>query len=307
MYCRNCGNQVDGSIEECNICGQNIHRGQNYCPVCGHFCIPGDTTCIQCKSPLTENVKLSVTINKPADNQTSPIPDVNINPNANTSGHSTVVPPVEPQISAQTQQSATTSPKYDLSGPKYLPAGKKYCRNCGLVINADADVCPFCDSPHGQGHNYCSKCGSGTIEGDSVCSVCSNPLTRVQPTYIPKHPPVKTSNNQNQQRNQYTQQQVNPNQRYNGAPYNVNIQNNYNYNYNPNSNVGEHSYITTILLSLLGFLGFCGIHRFYTKDYLIGILQLVTFGGCYIWQIIDFILIISDSYRDGDGKKLSKN
>ncbi|MBR5863664.1 MAG: NINE protein [Alistipes sp.] len=36
-----------------------------------------------------------------------------------------------------------------------------------------------------------------------------------------------------------------------------------------------------------------------------GVAQLLTFGGCGIWWLIDFIMIIVGSYRDGEGKVVS--
>ena len=63
-------------------------------------------------------------------------------------------------------------------------------------------------------------------------------------------------------------------------------------------------WLTTLLLCI--FLGFLGIHRFYTKNTAIGVVQLLTIGGCYIWTIIDLIQILTGSYVDADGNKLLK-
>jgi TM2 domain-containing membrane protein YozV len=52
------------------------------------------------------------------------------------------------------------------------------------------------------------------------------------------------------------------------------------------------------------FLGGLGIHRFYLGYTLIGVIQLVTFGGCGIWALIDFILILVGSLKDRDGQDL---
>jgi len=65
---------------------------------------------------------------------------------------------------------------------------------------------------------------------------------------------------------------------------------------------GTFDWLTTLLLCF--FLGFLGIHSFYTKKTGIGIAQLLTLGGCGIWTLIDFILIIMGSYKDGNGKPL---
>lgn len=62
--------------------------------------------------------------------------------------------------------------------------------------------------------------------------------------------------------------------------------------------------MATLLLCVL--LGYLGIHRFYTGNILIGILQLLTLGGCGIWTLIDLVLILTENYRDGDGNLLRK-
>ncbi|MEI6052520.1 MAG: TM2 domain-containing protein [Opitutaceae bacterium] len=54
------------------------------------------------------------------------------------------------------------------------------------------------------------------------------------------------------------------------------------------------------------FLGFVGVHRFYTGKVGTGILMLLTLGGCGVWTIIDFIMILTGSYRDGDNQPLTK-
>ena len=40
------------------------------------------------------------------------------------------------------------------------------------------------------------------------------------------------------------------------------------------------------------FFGYMGIDRFIIGDTLLGVLKLVTFGGCCIWTLIDWFLII---------------
>jgi len=59
-----------------------------------------------------------------------------------------------------------------------------------------------------------------------------------------------------------------------------------------------------IALILCFFVGYLGIHRFYTGSVGIGIIQLFTFGGCGVWTLIDFILILTGSYRDNKGRPL---
>ena len=61
-----------------------------------------------------------------------------------------------------------------------------------------------------------------------------------------------------------------------------------------------------VVLLLCFFLGIFGIHRFYTKHTTIGIVQLLTLGGCGIWALIDFILIVVGNYKDANGQPLRK-
>jgi hypothetical protein len=53
------------------------------------------------------------------------------------------------------------------------------------------------------------------------------------------------------------------------------------------------------------FVGIIGIHRFYLGYYGIGVIQLLTFGACGIWTLIDFIRIITGDLqpKGGDYRK----
>ena len=59
------------------------------------------------------------------------------------------------------------------------------------------------------------------------------------------------------------------------------------------------STLPAILLCL--FLGSLGIHRFYLGYTLIGVIQLLTFGGFIIWAIVDLIMLIIGSLKDSEG------
>jgi len=52
------------------------------------------------------------------------------------------------------------------------------------------------------------------------------------------------------------------------------------------------------------FLGSLGIDRFYLGYTGLGIAKLVTLGGCGIWSLIDFILILTRKVPDAQGRPL---
>ncbi|MDI9350172.1 MAG: TM2 domain-containing protein [Candidatus Symbiobacter sp.] len=71
-----------------------------------------------------------------------------------------------------------------------------------------------------------------------------------------------------------------------------------------NNNNEQKEWVVTLLLCF--FLGYLGVHRFYTGHTGIGIAQLLTLGGCGIWTLIDFILILVGSFKDAQGRPLKK-
>nr|ABB84828.1 TM2 transmembrane domain 2 protein [uncultured delta proteobacterium DeepAnt-1F12] len=68
--------------------------------------------------------------------------------------------------------------------------------------------------------------------------------------------------------------------------------------------VSDKEWLVTLLLCF--FLGGFGVHRFYTGHIGIGVVQLLTLGGCGIWALIDLIVIAVGNYRDSDGLPLKK-
>lgn len=69
-------------------------------------------------------------------------------------------------------------------------------------------------------------------------------------------------------------------------------------------NQSDKDWLTAILLSF--FLGGLGIDRFYLGYTTLGVVKLLTLGGCGVWALIDFILIIMNKIPDSDGKVLKR-
>ena len=69
----------------------------------------------------------------------------------------------------------------------------------------------------------------------------------------------------------------------------------------------DKNWVAVVLLGLLGIFGIAGIDRFYTGSILLGVLKLITFGGLGIWTIIDVILVVTGSYKDGNGHAVVVN
>jgi TM2 domain-containing protein len=72
----------------------------------------------------------------------------------------------------------------------------------------------------------------------------------------------------------------------------------------PQTGGPTQGYDWTVALVLSILVGELGVDRFYTGSITLGILKLLTFGGCGIWWIIDIILIVTGSYKDAYGRPL---
>ncbi|MFI3286648.1 MAG: TM2 domain-containing protein [Rikenellaceae bacterium] len=66
------------------------------------------------------------------------------------------------------------------------------------------------------------------------------------------------------------------------------------------SNASDREWLPTLLLCF--FLGSFGVHSFYVGKTGIGVIQLLTLGCCGMWSLIDFIMIVTNSYKDSEGR-----
>jgi hypothetical protein len=68
--------------------------------------------------------------------------------------------------------------------------------------------------------------------------------------------------------------------------------------------VSDFDWQTTLLFCAI--LGYFGVHRFYVGKIWTGLLKLLTLGGCFIWWIVDIIMIATGSFTDSKGLKIKQ-
>ncbi len=61
----------------------------------------------------------------------------------------------------------------------------------------------------------------------------------------------------------------------------------------------DKDWTTLLILSVL--LGGLGVDRFYAGHIGLGVLKLLTIGGCGIWALIDIIMVATGKFTDADG------
>jgi hypothetical protein len=66
--------------------------------------------------------------------------------------------------------------------------------------------------------------------------------------------------------------------------------------------VSTKEWLVTFLLC--AFLGIFGAHRFYTGHMVVGVIQLVSLGGLYVWWLIDLVMIAFNKFTDSNGLPL---
>ena len=68
--------------------------------------------------------------------------------------------------------------------------------------------------------------------------------------------------------------------------------------------LSNRNWNTALLLSIL--MGIFGADRFYVGRTGLGILKLVTFGGYFVWWVMDVILLLQGRMKDDLGKLVQK-
>ncbi len=191
-------------------------------------------------------------------------------------------------------------------------------------MKVEERICPHCAGPIEGNEKFCTWCGSsleynGYTSGiqnavsAQTCSYCRSNDIRIQvePAGIEGYQKtvavcrncgyswVVSSNLPGLNEDIKPQRAV--------TPYQSNVPPTYNYGQsnvpNANNDFGS-SKDKTVTLVLCIFLGYFGAHHFYAGRYGMGILYLLTSGLCGVGWIIDIVMILTGSYKDGDGNPI---
>lgn len=61
-----------------------------------------------------------------------------------------------------------------------------YCKNCGMPMSEQQDVCLACGYKRGRGNKYCPNCGALVNDQQSFCANCGTKLIAQKDEWLPK-------------------------------------------------------------------------------------------------------------------------
>ena len=129
-----------------------------------------------------------------------------------------------------------------------------------------------------QNTKFCKHCGAKIPAAAVVCTQCGCQVEEIkhaeQPNIVINNANTNTNTNTN----------TNVNGGFYGGP--------------------RKSKTVALILCIIGFFGFGGLHRMYVGKVGSGILHFFTYGICAIGTIIDLISILSGGFRDSYGQPL---
>jgi len=162
----------------------------------------------------------------------------------------------------------------NLQGATDIKPSGIFCRNCGKQLIGRPDICMNCGAKPLLGNSYCPSCGSTTNAQAVICVKCGAGL-EAKPTIVKE---------------------------------------------DEKGNVSSKSRLVLVLLSF--FLGQLGVHRFYAGKIATGVVMLILtiigystiiiiFGFLpltvvWIWNLVDFIMALAGSFKDKEGKAITK-
>ncbi len=128
----------------------------------------------------------------------------------------------------------------------------------------------------------CKHCGANLAPNETVCSYC-----RCQVEEISTPPPQFSS----------SARALPPQPVYSSPNYLAHANDNQN-------QLSPKNKTSALLLCLLGLCGLNGLHRFYSGKVFTGLLWIFTGGLCGLGTFVDILLLLTDNFRDKDGRLL---
>ncbi len=153
------------------------------------------------------------------------------------------------------------------------------CPECGKEISDQVAACPNCGNPIRKTNlKFCQHCGEQIDKECVVCPKCGKQVGELK-TSTDKNIIINNNNNNSASASAVAGGMMMP-------------------------MISPKSRLMALLLCI--FLGFLGIHRFYAGKAGTGIIMILLMctGIGEIWWLVDLIMILCGSFRDGVGLKI---